>query len=75
MSGTPRIWAGIALTVGILAGTWAQAETGLWRHKKMYAVPVPSSVEGPAPKVTVDGDKRWDADACQFRMSIDPKLG
>lgn len=102
------------------------ADTGLARHKKMYAVPAPrhakndgkltgwdlsamihmyvvsetsdmqsakcalmydkdalyigAIVRDPSPMMNrhdpkVDGDKGWDADSCQFRIALDPKLG
>ncbi len=104
----------------------ACADTGMGRHKKLYAVPTPGKVvidgklndwdlsgqlsmyvvsetsdmqsakfavmydkealylsaviRDTTPMMnrhdpTVDADKAWDADACQFRLSLDPKMG
>jgi hypothetical protein len=122
------------LVMALLAATLAipssssRADTGLGRHKKAYAVPVPAGkkivvdgklddwdlsgqilmyvvsetadmqsarfammydadalylgavVRDPSPMMNrhdpkVDGDKGWDADACQFRMTLDPAMG
>ncbi|HUW32531.1 MAG TPA: hypothetical protein VM223_13045, partial [Planctomycetota bacterium] len=114
----------------LLGSAWA--DTGLGRHKKVYAVPAPLTADGqgkvvvdgklddwdlsgqvlmyvvsetadmqsarfalqydadtlylgavirdPSPMMNrhdpkVDGDKGWDADACQFRMTLDPAMG
>ena len=124
-SGWMKITLLAAMAAAMLAPE-ARAETGLGRHKKMYAVPAAkkvvvdgkldewdlsgqvtmyvvsetmdmqsakfailydadalylgAEVRDPSPMMNrhdpkVDGDKGWDADACQFRMSIDPKLG
>jgi len=115
----------ISLVLPVLLGS-AWADTGLGRHKKLYAVPAPGkiTVDGklddwdvsgqvlmyvvsetadmqsarfalqydadalyigaiirdPSPMMNrhdpkVDGDKGWDADACQFRMTLDPAMG
>ncbi len=104
----------------------ASADTGLARHKKIYAVPAPKKVtidgklndwdlsgqitmyvvsetsdmqsakfammydqdalylsavvRDPTPMMNrhdpqVDADRAWDADACQFRLTLDPKMG
>lgn len=49
---------GLASIVIVLIGGWAQAETGLGRHQKLYAVPAPSGS-----KVVVDS-KLGDWDLC-----------
>jgi len=115
-----------ALLIVLLLAASAFADTGLARHKKMFAVPAPGKVtidgklddwdqsamvnmyvvsetsdmqsakfglmydkdalylgaiiRDPSPMINrhdpkVDGDKGWDADACQFRLTLDPSMG
>ena len=53
------------------------------RFALMYdkdALYIGAVVRDPSPMMNrhdprVDGDKGWDADACQFRLALDPKLG
>jgi len=55
-------WLGIMTGVLVCAQV-ASAQTGRGMHKKIFAVPVPSEVEGPAPQsaVKIDGDlSDWD---------------
>ena len=122
---TERI-AAVSLVVMWLFASMAWSDTGLGRHKKLYAVPAPgkcavdgrlddwdlsgqvlmyvvsetadmqsakfaiqydadalclgAAVRDPSPMMNrhdpkVDGDKGWDADACQFRITLDPAMG
>lgn len=119
---------GVVACAVALVSNWGWAETGLGRHKKLYAVPVPAGgtvvidgrldewdlsgqiemfvvsetkemqsakfavmydagalylgaeVRDPSPLMNrqdpqVSGDRGWDADACQFRIVVDPAQG
>ena len=49
MNASVKRMGSVATVIAVLGG-WVQAETGLGRHKKLYAVPVPAGGQ-----VVIDG--------------------